>query len=56
MSKKCIIALVFAALVVANETGLGRMNWILGVFLLAVMVWTAFEMIYAMDNKKHPEK
>lgn len=56
VSTKCIGALGIAALFVADATGQGRMNWILGVFLLAVMGWAAVEMLYAMDNKKHPEK
>ena len=51
-SIKCIFALMVAGLFVADETGQGQMNWILGVFLIAVIIWAAVEMIYAMDDQK----
>lgn len=50
MSKTCAAALMIAGLFVADATGQGRMNWILGVFLLAVIGWATAEMIYAMKN------
>ncbi len=42
---KCIVALMIAALVMANETGLGRMNPGLGIAICAVMMWGVFRLI-----------
>lgn len=51
MSTKCIVALIVAGLFVAYDIGYGQMNWILGVFVLAVIGWAEVEMIYALDDQ-----
>ena len=47
-----ISVLMFLALAVANEVGLGRMNRVIGVFVLGVMLWYTVEQIYTIERKK----
>lgn len=51
ISKTCIVALMVAGLFVADETGQGQINWILGVFVLLVIGWAAVELLYAMEDE-----
>ena len=45
--------ITFLALIaVANEVGLGRMNWIIGILVLGVIFYYVVEQIYTIERKK----
>ncbi len=45
--------ITFLALIaVANEVGFGRMNWVIGLFVLGIIFYYAVEQIYTIERKK----